>query len=123
MHQKYIVGFYVDREGKRQVEQYLFQEKNLTDLAILINVIQRLAIVGQDLLDTNMAKPLEGLIFELRKDRHRILYAPDGKRFVLLSAFLKRTQKTPPEEIRLAKKRFAEYQETDRFYELKLPPL
>lgn len=123
MRQEYIVGFFEDRQGNRPVEQYLFQEKNLTDLVTMINVIQRLAIVGQDLLDTKMAKHLEGPIFELRKDRHRILYAPDGKRFVLLSAFLKKTQKTPAEEVDLAQERFAEYQDTGRFYELKLPPL
>jgi phage-related protein len=100
----------------------MFDESNLTDITTLINVIQRLALIGLDILDTHMAKRLEGPLYELRKDRHRILFAPDGVRFVLLSAFLKRTQKTPRAEIELALERFEQYKRGGGFFELTLPP-
>ena len=118
---RYTIGFFVDRRGRKPVEEYLFLRNNETDFAVLILVIQRLSIVGQGLIDTDMVKHLEGPIFELRKDRHRILYAQDENRFVLLSAFLKETQKTPPEQIARALKNYREYQETGKFFELKLP--
>jgi len=37
------------------------------------------------------------------------LYGRDGDKYVLLCAFMKRTQKTPAEQIELAHKRFGEY--------------
>jgi phage-related protein len=123
MRRLFIVGFFVDQSGCKQVEDYLFEGRNITDLNVLINVIQRLAYVGQDLLDTNMAKHIDGPLFELRKDRHRIFYCQDGDRFVLLSAFTKATQKTPPAEIRRAFDYFNEYQQTKNFFELGIPPL
>ncbi|MFH1632638.1 MAG: type II toxin-antitoxin system RelE/ParE family toxin [Chloroflexota bacterium] len=61
-------------------------------------------------------------IYELRKNRHRILYAQDDRRFILLSAFLKSSQKTPPTEIKLAEKRYQEYLKNHNCFELKLPP-
>ena len=69
-----------------------------------------------------MAKRIKGPIYELRKDRHRIMFAKDGRRFILLSAFLKRSQKTPPKEIQIAEKRIREYQTNQNFFELILPP-
>lgn len=111
----------MDEEGLMPVQEYLFAGKGEKDLSVLINVIQRLAHVGQDLLDTNMAKHIDDPIYELRKDHHRILYAQDGDRFVLLSAFLKQTQKTPVKEIRLAEKWFNQYLEKKGYFELHFP--
>ena len=61
-----------------------------------------------------MDKLIEGSLRELRKDRHRILCGRHGDTFVLLTAFLKRTNDTPPKEIELAKRRFEAYQESNR---------
>lgn len=122
MRQRYIVGFFVNQKGEKPVEDYLADGKNITDFIVLINVIQRLAYVGQQILDTNMAKHIEGPIYELRKDRHRIFYAEDGDRFVLLSAFQKKTQKTPEKEIDTAFMYYDEYLDTHSFFELSFPP-
>jgi len=46
-------------------------------------------------------------IYELRKGRHRILFAQEGNSFILLSGFFKKTRKTPPEEKKLAKERLS----------------
>ena len=123
MRRKYSVALFIDHQGNIPVIEYLFDQKNEKDLSVLIHVIQRLAFVGQDLLDTKMAKPIEGSLFELRKDRHRIFYTKFGQRFVLLSAFLKNTQKTPQREIQIAMDYYQEYTETGNCQEFNLPSL
>lgn len=101
----------------------MLDDRYVTDLPLIIDTIQSLAIAGQDLIDTKMAKHIKGPIYELRKDRHRIFYSQDGIKFVLLSAFYKYTQKTPQKEIRRAQDNYLEYQEIGDFFALKLPPL
>ncbi len=123
MRRKYSVALFIDHQGNIPVNEYLFDQKNEKDLNILIHVIQRLAFVGQDLLDTNMAKPIEGPLFELRKDRHRIFYTKFGQRFVLLSAFPKNTPKTPQREIQIAMDYYQEYTETGNCQEFNFPSL
>lgn len=62
------------------------------------------------------ARHLDGDIYEVRVDvgalAYRILFAPEGRKSqVLLSldAFKKKTQKTPPARIRLAKRRLKDW--------------
>lgn len=117
---RYHVAFFIGQDDSNPVFDYIHDDKNDKDLISIINVIQRLGRVGQILLDTDMAKPLGNHIFELRKDRHRITYIQDKDRFILLSAFLKKTQKTPPEEIALALKRHEEYRRNGKCQVLKL---
>lgn len=123
MPKHWQIACFIDAKGNNPVSAYMFDEKNLTDLEVMINVIQRLSHVGQDLIDTNMAKHIDGPIFELRKDRHRIMYAEDSinNRFVLLSAFLKETQKTPPKEMEKAYRHWKEYSRTGKCQIFRLP--
>jgi phage-related protein len=109
MPNRYQIALFIGQDDINPVADYISGQTNDKDVILIVNVIESLAKVGQDLLDTDMAKPLGGPIFELRKDRHRITYAPDKDRFILLSAFLKRTKKTPPEERALALSRYEEY--------------
>ena len=63
-------------------------------------------------------KHLDGDIWELRPIRDRILFAAwDGESFVLLHQFMKKTQKTPREEIQKAKRNLSEYRERRNHYE------
>lgn len=104
------IYLFVDQENNMPVFDYMLDGNDETKLSILINVIQRLSRVGLNLMDTKMVKLIDKPIYELRKHRHRILFAPyedDG--FILLSAFLKETQKTPPEEIQTTKKYYQEF--------------
>ncbi|HEY62229.1 MAG TPA: hypothetical protein G4N95_06210 [Anaerolineae bacterium] len=121
IRQRFTIYMYKNANGIVPVQDYLFAGTNQKDISIMINVIQRLARVGQDLLDTNMAKPLGNNIYELRKDRHRILYAPYQQGFALLSAFLKKSQKTPPEEIKTAIQRYEQILEYNTVVPLKIP--
>ena len=105
----WIVDFYEDAKGYNPVQEYILEGHDDGKIALLIAVIQRLQELGPDIQGTKMDKLIEGPIRELRKDRHRILYGRDGNHFILLTAFLKKTDKTPQEQINLAKERFGEY--------------
>jgi phage-related protein len=123
MPSRYRIAFYKREDDSCPVEDYLFDGKNITDLTVIINVIQRLAFVGQEILDTNMANRIDGAMCELRKGRHRIMYAEDQsiKGFIMLSAFLKETQKTPTEEIERARHNWEDYHEHHKVKEFEMP--
>lgn len=107
MRKPWEIAFYEEEDGSRPVFEYIFQRgHNEKDIAVMVAVLQRLEYVGPDLEDTQMAIALDDTIWELRKDRHRIMFARCGRVFVLLTAFLKSTQKTPPDQIALAHRRF-----------------
>lgn len=68
-----------------------------------------------------VAKHLEDEIHELKaeglRQTFRILFAPEGKHeqiLLALEAFSKKTQKTPPTKIRLAKRRLSEWRARGR---------
>ncbi len=72
----------------------------------------------RDVRDTGLAavRHLRGEIYEVRADgdpqTYRILFAPEGRRsqvLLALDGFSKKTQKTPPEKIRLAERRLADW--------------
>ena len=101
MRQRWEIACYGDAGDHQPVVDYIYALTNLDDVELIFHVIGRLSRVGLALVDTKMAKHIEGPVFELRKYRHRVMFAEDTKngRFVLLSAFYKYTQKTPLEEI------------------------
>lgn len=109
MPSKYKIEFYQAADGSFPVQDYICEGNDEKKVSLLIAVIQRLEAVGPELRATDMDKLIEGPIGELRKDRHRILYGRNGNTYVLLTAFLKRTPKTPKEQKELAKKRFEEH--------------
>jgi phage-related protein len=108
MSSKWKVEFYREADGDEPVKTYLNSIVK-KDRAILLATIDRLRRLGPEIQGTKMDGLIEWSIRELRKDRHRILYGRDGDTFALLSAFLKRTPKTPLEEKNLAKNRFQQY--------------
>ncbi len=57
-------------------------------------------------LSGKYTKHIAGRIWELRIDRYRVLYFTyTGRRFVMLRAFIKKSQRTPLDEIRIAEDR------------------
>ena len=123
MRSQFNIVLFVDRNDKNPVLDYILQDgRTETDLAILIGAIQRLSRIGQSVIDTKMAKRIKGYdFFELRKDRHRIMYAQDKQCFVLLSAFLKESENTPLEQLDRAKKNWEEYQRLGKCQPYKIP--
>lgn len=106
----YNVVFYKDKNGKSEIEDYLLklQKKKDKDSRIKFNKIT--AYIDMLLKHgTSIGEPyikhLDSDIWELRPLRDRILFAYwDNNRFVLLSVFMKQTQKTPQREIEKAKR-------------------
>ena len=123
MCSRWGIASYIDIAGCQPVLEYMLNEKNPTDMKVIIAVIQRLSRAGLALLDIKMAKHIDGPIYELRKNRHRILFAEDKTKgcFVLLSAFLKETQKAPAQEIEKAHRFWADYLHTGRIQLFRLP--
>ncbi|OOF57561.1 type II toxin-antitoxin system RelE/ParE family toxin [Rodentibacter myodis] len=79
--------------------------------AKVLNALDKLEILGNDLRFPHTRSVKDGL-FELRagsKDISRTFFAfAVGKKIYILRTFVKKTQKTPPQEIVLALKRLGE---------------
>ena len=102
---------YETSAGNRPVDKFL---KGLSD-----DDLASVAAAMQEVRDEGLsaARHLSDDIYEVRADGdkaiYRILFAPQGsKQQVLLSleGFQKKTQKTPPETIKLAKRRLRDWE-------------
>lgn len=101
---------YSTPSGRRQVRDFL---RGLPDRD-LAAVLAAMAEVRQE--GTRSARHLKGDLWEVRATSegvaYRLIFAEEGKRGrVLLSlvAFKKKTQKTPPQTIRLAQRRLDDW--------------
>lgn len=125
MPSKHKIAFFIRHNDVCPVEDYIFDGKNETDFEMLIGTMQYLAQVGSAIFDTKMAKKFydHEPICEIRKSRHRIFFAEDKplNRYIMLAAFIKKTQQTPPEELAQAEKYWAEYIESKKAKEFDIP--
>jgi phage-related protein len=81
--------------------------------ARFLRLAERISLVGLQSLREPHVKHLEGKLWELRLTGRdgiaRVLYVTAiGQRVVVVRAFVKKTQKTPPAEIELALRRAKE---------------
>lgn len=113
----YSIKFYKDKNGKEPLKEYLQELGSRTDKNSRINFnkirdyIKTLSEYGTRVGEP-FIKHLSGEIWELRPLRNRILFfAYDGEQFILLSHFIKKTQKTPKREIEKAQSLMNEYKE------------
>jgi phage-related protein len=106
--------FYQKSDGETPVLDYMkaLRDSVSKDSRIKLNKIaQYIKVLGEK--GTRAGKPfvdhLDGDLWELRPLRDRILFASmvDGC-FVLLHCFMKETPKTPPREIKQAKRELAD---------------
>lgn len=113
-HKRWQIACFRDASGRQPVTEYLYSLTNLKEMELIFHVVQCLSSAGLGLVDTKMAKHIEGPIFELRKDRYRIMFARDMEkhRFVLLSTFYKKSCHTPFEEIEKAQAYWNDYLKT-----------
>lgn len=111
----YDIEIYEDKNGKSEVGEYIkgLQKKNDKDSKIKFNkIIAYIRLLKKHglSLGTPYIKHLDSDIWELRPLRDRILFAYwDNNKFILLSHFMKQTQKTPPKEIEKAKRLLRDY--------------
>ncbi len=109
---QFTVIFYEDITGDKPVENFLLS-LDIKMRAKLIGILQILQEKGNQLREP-YSKHLEDGIFEIRgkvgSDITRVLYFfyLDGK-IILTNGFIKKTQKTPRKEIKLAKLRRQDY--------------
>lgn len=113
----YTVKFYRDKDGNSKIVEYLdeLKEKGKTRKSERVNHEKILAyIIALKHHGTRIGEPevkhINGKIWELRPLSNRIFffYWKDNK-FILLHHFIKKTRKTPPKEIRLAKSKMKDY--------------
>lgn len=113
----YKIRFYKDKQGRKPVREYikrLSTKKDQQSKKTLDKIHEYLDVLS---LNGKMAglpyvRHIEGEIWELRPAQDRIFFVAwlDGQ-FVLLHQFTKKTQKTPRNEIEIAKKRLADLKE------------
>jgi len=117
------VFYYKDKNGKNPIAEYIqdLAAKSDKDSRIKLHkiyeYIRYLSEAGAQAREP-YAKHLDGDIWELRPTRDRILYAAwNGKSFILLHHFMKKTQKTPPREIAQAKRNLTDFKERSKDHE------
>ena len=118
----FIVEFYETKDGKSELWDFIeeLRKKSATNkdariqytqISLYIELLQRNGIK----LTGNVAKHIEGDIWELRPGNNRVLYFYfKDNRFVLLHHFRKKTQKTPKREIEKAKLEIKDYLERNK---------
>ena len=113
----YDVKFYRDRNGKSEIVKYLddLKEKGKTSKNERVNRDKILAYIGAleqygTRIGLPVVKHIDGSLWELRPLANRIFffYWKDNK-FVLLHHFIKKTQKTPPQEIETARAKLKDF--------------
>jgi phage-related protein len=113
----YEVEFYYDRNGKSEIVEYLdrLQEKSATGKNYRVNRDKILAyIIALKQYGTRIGQPvvkhIDGSLWELRPLANRIFFFYwKENRFVLLHHFIKKTQKTPPQEIIQARAKMQDF--------------
>lgn len=109
------IEIYEDKNGKSDIYEYIQRlnksksKENRQKLKKINMYIELLSEYGLTLTEPYIKK-LDKEIWELRPLRDRILFASwCNNKFVLLSVFMKQTQKTPRSEIEKAKRLLKDY--------------
>ena len=108
----FTVIFYETADGKKPIEEFL----DSLDLKLQAKTVQLMELLeekGNELREP-YSKHLDDSIFELRASQagniSRVLYFfYFDKQIVITNGFIKKQQKTPPREIKLAKKRRSDF--------------
>jgi phage-related protein len=110
--EKMEVEYYHTAEGREVVAEFLDSLPD-KDLAKVFRDIELLSQYAPNLHEP-YTKHIDGPIWELRSkfssNIYRIFYFIwSGDKLILLHGFTKKTQKTPPSEIKIAKERYEDY--------------
>ena len=110
------VEFFQKSDGSYPAEQFILSQ-NVKMRVKLFRLLELLELKGNELREP-YSKHLEDGIFEIRavqgNNITRVLYFfVIGHKIILTNGFVKKTQKTPPNEIATAKKYREEYQKKE----------
>jgi len=115
----YKIIFYEDNKGVKPIAEFIKELRKKSKTSKTARINERKIIAYIDTLEekgTRIGEPvtkhLDGEIWELRPLDNRILYAfYKDNVFILLHHFVKKTKKTPPQEIKQAKRNLEDYRE------------
>jgi len=103
----WLLRCYLDGRGRNPIEEFI-EALPETDRALVRARITSLAELGNRAREP-LSKSLGEGLFELRVKASRIFYCfKPGRTIVLLHGFNKKSQKTPKDEIDIARKRMKE---------------
>lgn len=111
----YDIIIYEDKNGRSEIKEYIRSLKNKKDKDSNINynkIIAYIRVLRQNGLKAGepYIKHIDNEIWELRPLRNRILFASwYNNKFILLSVFIKDTNKTPNREKVKAKRLLEDY--------------
>jgi phage-related protein len=103
---------YETAAGRRPVKDFLetLSDEDAAGVAVAMKEVQEEGL--------RSARHLQGRVYEIRANGarviYRILFAPQGRKsqvLLTLAAFRKKTQRTPPQMIRLAQRRLHDWQQ------------
>ena len=111
--QRFEVEYFEKEDGTYPAEEFILSQ-DVKMRAKLFRLLELLEEKGNTLLEP-YSKSLDDGIFEIRAKQGsnitRVLYFfYIGNKIILTNGFIKKSQKTPPSEIDLAKKYRAEYE-------------
>ena len=112
----YQIIFYRNTHGQSEVKQHILNLKNSStnkfaqsEFKKITNYLTLLSEYGLS-LGAPYIKHIDNNLWELRPSRNRILFATyTNNKFIILSIFLKKTEKTPRREIEKAKRNFIDF--------------
>lgn len=110
---KWEIEFYQDDQGNIPVQDFICQQSAKVEAKIYrhIDLLQDFGLsLGQPLVEKIAGSGIWELRIRHSSNRYRILYfASSGHEFILLHAFLKKTVRTPKNEIKIAQDRMIDY--------------
>lgn len=113
MDVKREIEFYQDSQGNVPVQDFIYQQSAKVKARILryIDLLQDFGLsLGQPYVEKLAGSDVWELRIRHSSNYYRILYfATSGRKFVLLHAFLKKSARTPKNEIETAKNKIIDY--------------
>lgn len=113
---KWEVNYYKESNGVQPVKEWI----NTLDLKLQLKILRAFELLEEFNINLKApyVKPLGDKLYELRikdsKGIFRIIYfSYTNKQFIMLNGFVKKTSKTPSNEIKLAKTRMKEVFENE----------
>lgn len=113
---KVIVNYWRNSSGRTPVEKYIDEIDSIEERAEILSCLSGIQTYGTDAIGVEF-RQIEGKLWELKirthGNQHRIFYIVlKGSEMILLHAFLKKTARTPHNEIETAKQRLKQLMET-----------
>jgi len=112
MQRKATIYYYISLTGDNPVKDFL-DSLSVKQQTKVLRIFQLIQVYGLDSVIPHIRKFSGTPLWEIRilgKDNIRIIYVAPGKTQVIaLHGFVKKTNKTPPKEIRAAFNRWADW--------------